>query len=188
MALAAIVAVFVVTVMAPAAAAVVSRPEAQPGLPTSTAVPLIGDTPSSVTSGVSELPKSVHLVARHPTEQSTFGSSSPASCCADGATVECIVPVQHSEQFYGVAVGDQTIGLSTFAGGLLGGLLGNPVGGENGQTLVTVAGMTGGVLAGNSGGKNVKQLLVLRGSASYRRSYRQHVNIQHRTCSFPSLG
>ena len=79
MALAAIVAVFVVTVMAPAAAAVVSRREAQPGLPTSTAVPLIGDTPSSVTSGVSELPKLVHPVARHPTEQSTFGSSSPAS-------------------------------------------------------------------------------------------------------------
>ena len=170
-ALVAIVAVLGVTVMALAAALVVNRSEAQTGVPVAATLPLastaIAPVPASVpaTKLVAETPKTVHAVAKHSTAQAVQAKSSHtqpshASFCADCATVEAVTAVQRQGQVSGVAVGDQTIGLGTVAGGLIGGLLGHQVGGGNGKTLATVAGVAGGAYAGNTIEKNMKKVTV----------------------------
>lgn len=159
-ALVAIVAVLGVTVMALAAALVVNRSEAQPGLAGSTPVSLASPTPVPAARLVSEAPKPVHPVAKHNTSQPVPAQSSHASFCADCATVEAVTAVQRQGQVNGVPVGNQTIGLGTIAGGLIGGLLGHQVGGGNGKTLATVAGVAGGAFAGNTIEKNMKQVTV----------------------------
>jgi outer membrane lipoprotein SlyB len=159
-ALVAIVAVLGVTVMALAAALVVNRSEAQPGLAASTPVPLVGTTPAPTTRLAAEAAKSVHPVVKRVTTQPVPAQSSHASFCADCATVEAVTAVQRQGQVNGVAMGNQTIGMGTVAGGLIGGLLGNQVGGGNGKTLATVAGVAGGAFAGNTIEKNMKQVTV----------------------------
>ena len=159
-ALIAIVAVLGVTVMALAAALVVNRSEAQPGLAAVTPVPLVSTTPAPVAKLASETPKSAHPVVKRSPAQPVPAQSSHASACADCATVEAVTAVQRQGQVNGVAVGNQTIGLGTVAGGLIGGLLGNQVGGGNGKTLATVAGVAGGAFAGNTIEKNMKQVTV----------------------------
>ena len=159
-ALVAIVAVLGVTVMALAAALVVNRSEAQPGMAASTPAPLVSTTPTPVTRLASETPKVVRPVAKHSTVQTLPAQSTHASFCADCATVESVTAVQRQGQVNGVAVGNQTIGLGTVAGGLIGGLLGHQVGGGNGKTLATVAGVAGGAFAGNTIEKNIKQVTV----------------------------
>lgn len=164
--LVAIVAVLGVTVMALAAALVVNRSEAQPGfaastpLPTTSTWPVPVSVPVPAARLVSETPKQAHPVAKHNAVQSVPARASHASFCADCATVEAVTAVQRQGQVNGVAVGNQTIGLGTVAGGLIGGLLGNQVGGGNGKTLATVAGLAGGALAGNTIEKNMKQVIV----------------------------
>ena len=159
-ALVAIVAVLGVTVMALAAALVVNRSEAQPGVAASTPVPLVSNTPAPATRLAADVPKPVHPVAKRVTTQPVPAQSSHASFCADCGTVEAVTAVQRQGQVNGVAVGNQTIGLGTVAGGLIGGLLGNQVGGGNGKTLATVAGVAGGAFAGNTIEKNMKQVTV----------------------------
>ena len=162
-ALVAIAAVLGVTVMALAAALVVNRSEAQPGLAASTPVPLVSTVPVPAARLVAETPKPAHTaVAKRSTAQPVPAParSSVASACADCATVEAVTAVQRQGQVNGVAVGNQTIGLGTVAGGLIGGLLGNQVGGGNGKTLATVAGVAGGAFAGNTIEKNMKQVTV----------------------------
>ncbi len=159
-ALVAIAAVLGVTVMALAAALVVNRSEAQPGVAALTAVPLVSTTPAPVARAVAEMPKPAQVVAKRSTVQPVAGQSSQASYCADCATVDAVTAVQRQGQVNGVAVGDQTIGLGTVAGGLLGGLLGHQVGGGNGKTLATVAGVAGGAFAGNTIEKNMKKVTV----------------------------
>lgn len=165
-ALVAIVAVLGVTVMALAAVLVVNRSEAQPGFAASTPVPTTSTRPAPVSApvpaarAVSETPKQTHPVAKHSVTQNVPAQASHASFCADCATVEAVTAVQRQGQVNGVAVGNHTIGLGTVAGGLIGGLLGNQVGGGNGKTLATVAGLAGGALAGNTIEKNMKQVTV----------------------------
>ena len=159
-ALVAIVAVLGVTVMALAAALVVSRSEAQPGLVNSTSAPLASTAPAPVARLASEAAKTVHPVAKRVTTQPAPAQPSHVSVCADCGTVEAVTAVQRQGQVNGVAVGNQTIGLGTVAGGLIGGLLGNQVGGGNGKTLATVAGVAGGAFAGNTIEKNMKQVTV----------------------------
>ncbi len=159
-ALVAIVAVLGVTVMALAAALVVNRYEAQPGLATLAPVTVAQTKPLPATRLLSETPKPVHAVAKHSAVQPKPVQSSQASFCADCATVESVTAVQRQGQVNGVAVGNQTIGLGTVAGGLLGGLLGSRVGGGNGKTLATVAGLAGGAFAGNAIEKNMKRVTV----------------------------
>ena len=166
--LVAIVAVLGVTVMALAAALAVNRSEAQPGFAASTPVsttstwlvPVPVSAPVPAARLVSETPKQAHPVAKYNAAQSVSAQASHASFCADCATVEAVTAVQRQGQVNGVAVGNQTIGLGTVAGGLIGGLLGNQVGGGNGKTLATVAGLAGGALAGNTIEKNMKQVTV----------------------------
>ena len=159
-ALVAIVAVLGVTVMALAAALVVNRSEAQPGLATLAPVAVAQTAPVPVTRLVSESPKPAHVVARHSTPQPRPVESLQASFCNSCATVESVTAVQRQGPVNGVAVGNQTIGLGTVAGGLIGGLLGNQVGGGNGKTLATVAGLAGGAFAGNAIEKNMKRVTV----------------------------
>lgn len=161
-ALVAIVAVLGVTVAALAAALVVNRSEAQPGLAASAPTQLVSTAtvPMSANKLTGETSKPTQPVVKHSTAQPVPAKTNRASFCADCATVEAVTAVQRQGQVNGVAVGNQTIGLGTVAGGVIGGLLGTQVGGGNGKTLATVAGIAGGALAGNSIEKNMKQVTV----------------------------
>ena len=171
--LVAMVAVLGVTVMALTAALVVNRSEAQPG-PAALAPMTVAQTSPQIalqvsplpattlpaTRLLSETPKPAHVVAKHSAVHPRPVQSSQASFCADCATVESVTAVQRQGQVNGVAVGNQTVGLGTIAGGLIGGLLGNQVGAGNGKTLATVAGLAGGAFAGNAIEKNLKRVTV----------------------------
>lgn len=83
------------------------------------------------------------LPSEHPfVEQPARPSSSKVAVarCADCGTVTSVQAIQ--------AQGDSS-GLGAIAGGVVGGLLGNQVGGGNGRTLATIAGAGGGAYAGN---------------------------------------
>lgn len=160
-ALIAIVAVLGVTVMALAAALVVNRSEAQPGLAASTPMPLVGIMPAPVVKLAVETAKPLQpAVAKRSNPPTVIAQSSHASVCADCGTVESVIAVQRQGQVNGVAVGNTTVGLGTVAGGLLGGLLGHQVGGGNGKTVAAVLGAAGGAYAGNTIEKNMHQVTV----------------------------
>jgi outer membrane lipoprotein SlyB len=153
-ALVAIVAVLGVTVMALAAALVVNRSDAQPGASANLNEPaqvskLAADT---TTKPVVAKPRPAPVVVAQATPR--------ANVCAACGTVEAVTPVQRQGQVNGVAVGNTTIGLGTVAGGVVGGLLGNQVGGGNGKTAMTVLGAAGGAFAGNQIEKNMKKVTV----------------------------
>ncbi|RYG12049.1 MAG: glycine zipper 2TM domain-containing protein, partial [Burkholderiales bacterium] len=83
-----------------------------------------------------------------------------ADVCASCGRVEAVTPVKRQGKVNGVAVGNQTIGLGTVAGGVVGGLLGNQMGKGNGNTAMTVIGAAGGAFAGNAIEKNMKTVTV----------------------------
>lgn len=156
-ALVAIVAVLGVTVLALAAALVVNRSEAQPG---GTPAPLAATTPAPVVTApatklASATPKP--LTYSHPAGTPVAVAK---NVCADCGTVEAVTAVQRQGKVNGVDVGNTTIGLGTVAGGVVGGLLGNQVGGGNGKTAMTVLGVAGGAFAGNAIEKNMKKVTV----------------------------
>ena len=166
-------AVMGVTVMALAAALVVNRSDAQPGSASShvatthSATPQ--DPPPLVRAPVAALQHAQVVVAQAAPKP----QASRAAACAGCGTVESSVAVQRQGKVNGVAVGDTTIGLGTVAGGLLGGVLGNQVGGGNGKTAMTVLGAAGGAYAGNTVEKNMKkvtayQMRVRMNDGSYR--------------------
>lgn len=177
-ALIAIAAVLGVTVMALAAALVVNRSDAQPGgtdalAPTtqsSTTAKLASNynsnsTTSNSTSTPAKLAPPKPAVQQRPVvvAQAPTQAQAPAPrpvACADCGTVEAVTPVQRQGDVNGVAVGDTTIGLGTVAGGVVGGLLGNQVGGGSGKTAMTVLGVAGGAFAGNQIEKNMKKVTV----------------------------
>ncbi|MDI1267978.1 MAG: glycine zipper 2TM domain-containing protein [Polaromonas sp.] len=177
----AIVAVLGVTVMALAAALVVNRSDAQPGgtealAPTtqsSTAAKLASNsTPStpatlasnSTTSTTATRPAPAKPVVQpRPVVVAQAPAPIPAPrpvVCADCGTVEAVTAVQRQGEVNGVAVGNTTVGLGTVAGGVIGGLLGNQVGGGSGKTAMTVLGAAGGAFAGNQVEKNMKKVTV----------------------------
>jgi outer membrane lipoprotein SlyB len=152
-ALVAIVAVLGVTVMALAAALVVNRSDAQPG--GSAAL----HEPAQVSKLAADTSKPPAAKPR-PAPTVVAQASPRANACATCGTVEAVTPVQRQGQVNGVAVGNTTIGLGTVAGGVVGGLLGNQVGGGNGKTAMTVLGVAGGAFAGNQIEKNMKKVTV----------------------------
>ena len=165
-ALIAIAAVLGVTVMALAAALVVNRSDAHPGgtealAPTtqsSTTAKMASNTttpakPAPAKPAVQQRPV---VVAQAPVQ----AVAPKPVVCADCGTVEAVTPVQRQGNVNGVAVGDTTIGLGTVAGGVVGGLLGNQVGGGSGKTAMTVLGAAGGAFAGNQIEKNMKKVTV----------------------------
>ncbi|MFS2032979.1 glycine zipper 2TM domain-containing protein [Polaromonas sp. CT11-55] len=154
-ALVAIVAVLGVTVMALAAALVVNRSDAYPN--GSAAAPV--NEPAKVAKLAAESPKP--QAAKPHTTPTVVAQASPrANVCASCGTVEAVTPVQRQGKVNGVDVGNTTIGLGTVAGGVVGGLLGNQVGGGNGKTAMTVLGVAGGAFAGNQIEKNMKKVTV----------------------------
>lgn len=167
----AIVAVLGVTVMALAAALVVNRSDAQPGgtealAPTtqsSTAAKLASNSTTSTTSTnstTSTRPAPAKPVVQpRPAVLAQAPAPKPV-VCADCGTVEAVTAVQRQGEVNGVAVGNTTVGLGTVAGGVVGGLLGNQVGGGSGKTAMTVLGAAGGAFAGNQIEKNMKKVTV----------------------------
>lgn len=75
----------------------------------------------------------------------------PRALCAHCGTVEAVTPVERD----GAASGGGVV-----AGAVLGGLLGNQVGGGNGKTIATVLGAVGGGWAGNTVEKRMKKVTV----------------------------
>lgn len=166
----AIVAVLGVTVMALAAALVVNRSDAQPGgteavAPTtqsSTAAKLASNSTASTTSTPSTSTRPAPakpVVQPRPAVLAQAPAPKPV-VCADCGTVEAVTAVQRQGEVNGVAVGNTTVGLGTVAGGVVGGLLGNQVGGGSGKTAMTVLGAAGGAFAGNQIEKNMKKVTV----------------------------
>ena len=164
----AIVAVLGVTVMALAAALVVNRSDAQPGgtealAPTtqsSTSTKLASNSTTSTNSTNSTRPAPAKPVVQpRPVVVAQAPAPKPV-VCADCGTVEAVTAVQRQGEVNGVAVGNTTVGLGTVAGGVVGGLLGNQVGGGNGKTAMTVLGVAGGAFAGNQVEKNMKKVTV----------------------------
>jgi len=164
----AIVAVLGVTVMALAAALVVNRSDAQPGgtealAPTtqsSTSTKLASNSTTSTNSTNSTRPAPAKPVVQpRPVVVAQAPAPKPV-VCADCGTVEAVTAVQRQGEVNGVAVGNTTVGLGTVAGGVVGGLLGNQVGGGNGKTAMTVLGVAGGAFAGNQIEKNMKKVTV----------------------------
>ena len=154
-ALVAIVAVLGVTVMALAAALVVNRSDAQPGASANL------NEPAQVSKLAADTPKPAAPAAKPRPAPVVVAQAAPrAVACATCGTVEAVTPVQRQGQVNGVAVGNTTIGLGTVAGGVVGGLLGNQVGGGNGKTAMTVLGAAGGAFAGNQIEKNMKKVTV----------------------------
>lgn len=172
----AIVAVLGVTVMALAAALVVNRSDAQPGgtealapmtqsststklASNSTAAKLASDNSTSSTAARPAPAKPV--VQPRPVVVAQAPAAAPRPVvCADCGTVEAVTAVQRQGEVNGVAVGNTTVGLGTVAGGVVGGLLGNQVGGGSGKTAMTVLGVAGGAFAGNQIEKNMKKVTV----------------------------
>lgn len=75
----------------------------------------------------------------------------PKVVCAVCGTVESVTPIQREAAGSGVGV---------VAGAVLGGLLGNQVGGGDGKTIATVIGALGGGWAGNTVEKRMKKEIV----------------------------
>ena len=171
-ALVAIVAVLGVTVMALAGVLVVNRSDAQPGgteavalAPTTqstsstTSTKLASNTPAPARPAVQQRPAEQRYAEQRPVVVAQ-APAPKAVVCADCGTVESVTPIQRQGEVNGVAVGNTTVGLGTVAGGVIGGLLGNQVGGGNGKTAMTVLGAAGGAFAGNKIEQNMKKVTV----------------------------
>ncbi|MES2399610.1 MAG: glycine zipper 2TM domain-containing protein [Pseudomonadota bacterium] len=159
-ALIAIVAVLGVTVAALAAALVVKTSDAEPNpYAASTTAPVAVTTPAPVNKLAATSSKPV-TTSNAPRTSSTPVHVAKANVCADCGTVEAVTAETRQGQVNGVAVGNQTIGIGTVAGGLLGGLVGNQLGNGNGKTAMTVLGAAGGAYAGNKVEANMKKVTV----------------------------
>lgn len=154
----AIVAVLGVTVAALAAALVVNRSDAQPGGTQAMAPTTQSSTANKLASNTAPAKP---VVQQRPAVVAQAPAPAPRPVvCADCGTVEAVTAVQRQGQVNGVAVGNTTVGIGTVAGGVIGGLLGNQVGGGSGKTAMTVLGAAGGAFAGNQVEKNMKKVTV----------------------------
>lgn len=159
----AIVAVLGITVAALAAALVVNRSDAQPNpyaANTTVQAPVAAVTtpaPANKLAATSSKPVAVNNA---PRSSSTPVQVAKANVCASCGTVESVTAETRQGQVNGVAVGNQTIGIGTVAGGLLGGIVGNQLGNGNGKTAMTVLGAAGGAYAGNKVEANMKKVTV----------------------------
>ena len=168
----AIVAVLGVTVMGLTAALVVNRSDAQPGpVAISAPGPVVAASPAAPAKPAVAAAPVKMAVAPKPAPVQSPSTYTPvnrplpqvvarSAVCGNCGTVEAVNAVKRQGQVSGVAVGDTTIGLGTVAGGLIGGLLGNQVGGGNGKTAATVLGVAGGAYAGTKVEQNMKSVTV----------------------------
>lgn len=153
-------AVMGVTVMALAAALVVNKSDAQSGGSANLASSYQSE-PRQEAHSPNRAPSTAIQHAPVVVAQAAPKPHTPrVVSCATCGTVESSVAVQRQGQVNGVAVGNTTIGIGTVAGGLIGGVLGNQVGGGNGKTAMTVLGAAGGAYAGNAVEKNMKKVTL----------------------------
>ncbi|RZI40984.1 glycine zipper 2TM domain-containing protein [Herbaspirillum sp. HC18] len=96
-------------------------------------------TKSAATEKRSNAPRTTHAQNRSYAEPAPRVAQGPAACHSCGR-VESIQVVEQPAQASGVGM---------VAGAVLGGVLGNQVGGGNGRKIATVAGAVGGGYAGN---------------------------------------
>ncbi|WP_081768896.1 glycine zipper 2TM domain-containing protein [Herbaspirillum sp. RV1423] len=110
-------------------------------LPTSNSTVAPQQAMSDATTAPQSAPKP-NYAARPQSQQNSSGYSAPAAVarCSNCGEVEAVRAVQHTPKASGVGI---------VAGAVLGGILGNQVGGGNGRTLATVAGAGAGGYAGN---------------------------------------
>ncbi|MES2412155.1 MAG: glycine zipper 2TM domain-containing protein [Pseudomonadota bacterium] len=154
-ALIAIVAVLGVTVAALAAALVVKTSDAEPNpYAANTPVPTVQAPANKLVAGTTSSKPVTPRASNTPVQVAA------ANVCASCGTVEAVTAVQRQGQVNGVAVGNQTIGIGTVAGGLLGGIVGNQLGDGGGKTAMTVLGAAGGAYAGNRVEANMKKVTV----------------------------
>jgi len=114
------------------------------------AVAVIALSAASTAAIVGWLPSEHPLVA----QSARPSSSTPAVArCTDCGTVTSVQAIR--------AQGGSS-GLGAIAGGVVGGLLGNQVGGGNGRTLATIAGAGGGAYAGNRIEKEMNRTIRYR--------------------------
>lgn len=93
-----------------------------------------------------------------------------AATCGNCGRVESVQAIQHAAPASGLGIA---------AGAVVGGLLGNQVGGGNGRTLATVAGAVGGGYAGNEVEKRTRSTTT----------YQVHVRMENGTLrTFPQSG
>ena len=85
------------------------------------------------------------------TRSSGAGAQATRSVCANCGTVASVTPIQRD----GAASGGGAI-----AGGVLGAVVGNQVGGGNGKTVATILGAVGGGYAGNTVEKKMRKETV----------------------------
>jgi outer membrane lipoprotein SlyB len=119
---------------APVAASAPAAPEPKVAMNNDAAVPAKSTAPAAKHHKIAS-----RANAPSPTSSTQVASQAPAICDNCGM-VESVQAIQHQ---------GKPSGLGVVAGGVLGGLLGNQVGGGNGRTLATVAGAVGGGYAGN---------------------------------------
>ncbi|WP_292934719.1 glycine zipper 2TM domain-containing protein [Noviherbaspirillum sp.] len=81
-----------------------------------------------------------HAQTHHATSGASYAVAQAPAICSSCGSVESVHAVQQQAQASGVGM---------VAGALLGGVLGNQVGGGNGRKVATVAGAVGGGYAGN---------------------------------------
>ncbi len=160
-------AVMLVAVAALATTLVVSKGNAQNGqypVAAVTDVPAVTNvvTPAPVTAPA---PVRAPVVTQAPAPAPVRSVVTPRppvvvaqNVCHTCGVVESSVAVQRQGQVNGI--GNSEIGLGTVAGGVLGAVLGNQVGGGSGKTAATVLGAAGGAYAGNRVEKNMKKVTV----------------------------
>ncbi|RYX97784.1 MAG: glycine zipper 2TM domain-containing protein [Comamonadaceae bacterium] len=179
-ALVAVIAVLGVTVMALAAALMVGNSDARSGANVGMAPAQMQPTPVQSQIAANQFAATQPIPAPVTTRSNVAPAPAPrvvennrnvvvaqnepvqrrSDVCSTCGRVEAVTAVQRQGAVNGVPVGNTTIGLGTVAGGLVGGLLGNQVGGGNGKTAATVLGVAGGAFAGNAIEKNMKKVTV----------------------------
>jgi outer membrane lipoprotein SlyB len=113
-------------------------------------------TPAPAAAAPATAPKPVIVESSQPTVAPAPAPAPVAVAvpvCANCGTVESVTPFQREADASGVGAA---------AGAVIGGVLGNQVGGGNGKTLATILGAVGGGWAGNTVEKKMKQVTHYR--------------------------
>ena len=156
-------AVLSVTVLALAATLVSRRIDAAGGAPQPVAVvqsPAALQTPAApvqpVAAGVVQAPVA-RSSERPPAPRAAVAAPAQvaAAVCANCGVVESVATVQRQARVNGV--GNTEIGVGAIGGAVVGGLLGNQIGGGSGRTAATVLGAAGGAYAGHAIEKNTRK-------------------------------
>ena len=98
------------------------------------------EAPAGRQQPVASRPSQQNSTAAHDDAQDTMRVAQPARVCGNCGRIESVQAVQTPADPSGVGV---------VGGAVVGGLLGNQIGGGSGKTLATIAGAVGGGYAGN---------------------------------------